>query len=215
MMASISLWDSSSLYLWARAFFLRNVSILLLPFKKRVKSRSRYKASSLNQTKMNRPGLQFWAYPIDTVNTRIRPFNHVFHPLGKPEWEPRSNELYVICKDGTIQSVYDPGLPIAWELVDEDGAWFYRVNAPGQGLRACLVRYHATCEEPPEGRGRIEAEYVCPDAPEKAKIDKIGERLGETMADCCAALNDPVQTDAMLKFAEGQLSYAEMRALCG
>jgi hypothetical protein len=28
-------------------------------------------------------------------------------------------------------------------------------------------------------------------------------------------LNDPVQTDAMAKFAEGKMSYAEMRGLCG
>jgi hypothetical protein len=28
-------------------------------------------------------------------------------------------------------------------------------------------------------------------------------------------LNDPVQTDALNRFAEGKLSYAEMRALCG
>ena len=28
-------------------------------------------------------------------------------------------------------------------------------------------------------------------------------------------VNDPVQTDALNRFAEGKLSYAEMRALCG
>lgn len=28
-------------------------------------------------------------------------------------------------------------------------------------------------------------------------------------------LGDPVQTDALNRFAEGKLSYAEMRALCG
>jgi hypothetical protein len=28
-------------------------------------------------------------------------------------------------------------------------------------------------------------------------------------------INDPVQTDALNRFAEGKLSYAEMRALCG
>jgi hypothetical protein len=28
-------------------------------------------------------------------------------------------------------------------------------------------------------------------------------------------INDPVQTDALNKFAQGKMSYAEMRALCG
>lgn len=164
---------------------------------------------------MNRPGLQFFAEPIDTVYTRIRPNNQVFRPLGKPEWEPRINELYVICKDGTVQSVYEPEMRIGWELVDENDGWFYRLNQPGAGLRRCLVRYHATSENPPDGRGKLAAEYTSPDAPHAETIVKIGQLMDPTMADVCSALNDPSQSQAMLKFAEGKMSYAEMRSLCG
>jgi len=164
---------------------------------------------------MNRPGLQFFARPIDTVYTRVRPANYVYRPVEKPEWEPTVNELYIICQDGSVQSVFDSNLRIGWELVEQDNEWFYRLNQDGQNLRRGQVSYHATSERPPMGHGKTPAEYTEPDASDEPKIAQIGEVLGNTMADCCKAVNDPVQTDAMLKFSEGKLSYAEMRALCG
>ena len=43
------------------------------------------------------------------------------------------------------------------------------------------------------------------------KIYKYNEILGH----CAQIVNDPVQTEAMAKFTEGKMSYAEMRGLCG
>jgi hypothetical protein len=40
-------------------------------------------------------------------------------------------------------------------------------------------------------------------------------KIDPLLAQCAALLNDPVQTAAMAKFAEGKMSYAEMRGLCG
>jgi hypothetical protein len=66
------------------------------------------------------------------------------------------------------------------------------------------------------------------DEPQKAEIteqkdtgDEMSSKLAEIatidplLAQCAVMLNDPVQTDAMAKFAEGNMSYAEMRGLCG
>ncbi len=41
-----------------------------------------------------------------------------------------------------------------------------------------------------------------------AKFDPI-------LAQCAQIVNDPEQTEALAKFAEGKMSYAEMRGLCG
>jgi hypothetical protein len=45
-------------------------------------------------------------------------------------------------------------------------------------------------------------------------LRKIAE-LDPKLAAAAAFLNDPEQTAAMAKFAEGKMSYAEMRGLCG
>jgi hypothetical protein len=47
-----------------------------------------------------------------------------------------------------------------------------------------------------------------------SKLAKIAT-IDPLLAQCAVMLNDPVQTDAMAKFAEGKMSYAEMRGLCG
>jgi hypothetical protein len=54
----------------------------------------------------------------------------------------------------------------------------------------------------------------CPGAPRKSDIDKIAS-IDPLLAQCAVMLGDPVQTEAMSKFAEGKMSYAEMRGLCG
>jgi hypothetical protein len=40
-------------------------------------------------------------------------------------------------------------------------------------------------------------------------------KIDPLLAQCAVILDDPVQTAAMAKFAEGKMSYAEMRGLCG
>jgi len=65
------------------------------------------------------------------------------------------NELYVICQDGSIQSVYDPEQPIGWELIENGEAYFYRVMQVGFMPKKCLVRYHSRDPNPPMGNSRI------------------------------------------------------------
>jgi hypothetical protein len=94
------------------------------------------------------PGLQFYADQIDppTMST-----------YGMPDLEggPKRNELYVVCKDGSIQSVYNPERPIGWELIEDDTQFWYRVTQVNHEPKRCLVRYHSRVADPPEGRGRI------------------------------------------------------------
>jgi hypothetical protein len=47
-----------------------------------------------------------------------------------------------------------------------------------------------------------------------SKLAKIA-KFDPLLAQCAAIVDNPVQTDAMAKFAEGKMSYAEMRGLCG
>jgi len=54
----------------------------------------------------------------------------------------------------------------------------------------------------------------CPGAPRKAQLQKI-RKFDATLATCAEIVNDPVQTEALSRFAEGKMSYAEMRGLCG
>jgi hypothetical protein len=67
----------------------------------------------------------------------------------------------------------------------------------------------------------LDATPSCPGAPLKAarsdaeKFATIARNLNPQLAAAAAFLNDPVQTDAMARFAEGKMSYAEMRGLCG
>ena len=46
-------------------------------------------------------------------------------------------------------------------------------------------------------------------------FETIATKMNPALATCAKIVDDPVQTDAMTKFAEGKLSYAEMRMLCG
>lgn len=58
------------------------------------------------------------------------------------------------------------------------------------------------------------AEPVCPGAPRKTDLEKIAS-IDPLLAQCAVMVGDPEQTSAMARFAEGKMSYAEMRMLCG
>jgi len=58
------------------------------------------------------------------------------------------------------------------------------------------------------------AEPVCPGAPCKTDLEKIAS-IDPLLAQCAVMVGDPEQTSAMARFAEGKMSYAEMRMLCG
>ena len=179
------------------------------------------------------PGLKFFAEQIDPVypSTGLYPTMSTYGRLDL-EGGPKRNELYVVCKDGSIQSVHEPSRPIGWELIEDGDDWYYRVTQMNHPRKRCAVRYHSRVEDPPAGSGRIgSVVQICRrvlDEPQKAEITEqkdTGEELSSklakiatidpVLAQCAIMANDPVQTDAMANFAEGKMSYAGMRGVCG
>jgi hypothetical protein len=176
-------------------------------------------------TRLLNPGLKFFAEQIDPLYppTGLYPTMSTYQFGLDLEGGPKRNELYVVCKNGTIQSVYEPGRPIGWELIEEGDEFWYRVTQMNHPRKRCAVRYHSRVEDPPAGRGHIgsvvtfeaaiteqkdEGEEVTSQLKKIATIDPL-------LAHCAVIVNDPDQTAALAKFAEGKLSYAEMRSLCG
>lgn len=174
------------------------------------------------------PGLQFYAEQIDPLHppARLQPTMSMYGLLNL-EGGPMRNELYVVCHDGSIQSVHEPSRPIGWELIEDGDEWFYRVTQMNHPRKRCAVRYHSRTDDPPVGRGRI-GSVVTFERPQKAEIteqkdegDEVDSQLKKIatidplLTQCTAIVGDPVQTEAMARFAEGKMSYAEMRGLCG
>ena len=174
------------------------------------------------------PGLQFYAEQIDPLHpsTGLYPTTSTYGRLNL-EGGPQRNELYVVCKDGSIQSVHEPNRPIGWELIEDGDEWFYRVTQVNHPRKRCAVRYHSRTDNPPAGHGRI-GSVVTVEVPQNAEISeqkdegsevssqlKSISKIDPLLAQCAVILDDPVQTAAMAKFAEGKMSYAEMRGLCG
>jgi hypothetical protein len=170
------------------------------------------------------PGLKFFADQIDPLHPQGELHRTMStYGLSNLEGGPKRNELYVVCKDLSIQSVYEPSKPIGWELIEDGDDWYYRVTQAGQERKRCAVRYHSRTDDPPAGRGAVgsvvtfEAEIT----EQKDEGEEVTSKLAKIatidplLAQCAVILNDPAQTDAMAKFAEGKLSYAEMRMLCG
>jgi hypothetical protein len=196
------------------------------------------------------PGLQFFAEQIDPIYpaTGLYPTMSTYGILDL-EGGPKRNELYVVCRDWSIQSVYEPERSIGWELIEDGDDWFYRVTQMNHPRKRCAVRYHSRVDDPPAGRGSIgsvvricrrvedppqnaeiieqkdddpEVSSECPGAPKKpaksaeaSDLEKISRNLDPLLAQCAVIVGDPVQTAAMARFAEGKMSYAEMRSLCG
>ena len=180
------------------------------------------------------PGLQFYADRIDPLypSTGLYPTMSTYQYGFDLEGGPVKNELYVVCKNGTIQSVYEPNRPIGWELIEDGDEWYYRVTQMNHPRKRCTVRYHSRVADPPAGRGSIGSVVVAcrrvEDPPQNAEVteqkdegDEVTSQLKKIatidplLAQCAVMVGDPVQTAAMAKFAEGKMSYAEMRGLCG
>jgi hypothetical protein len=183
-------------------------------------------------TSLKTPGLQFYAEQIDPLYppTGLYPTMSTYGLLDL-EGGPKRNELYVVCKDGSIQSVHEPSRPIGWELIEDGDDWYYRVTQMNHPKKRCAVRYHSRTEDPPVGTGHIgSVVQFCTrrETPRDAEITEQKDEGSEVtsqlksiatidplLAHCAVILDDPVQTAAMAKFAEGKMSYAEMRGLCG
>lgn len=170
------------------------------------------------------PGLQFYAEQIDPLHPpgELQRTTSMYGLL-KLEGGPQRNELYVVCQDGSIQSVHEPSRPIGWELIEDGDDWYYRVTQMNHPRKRCAVRYHGRTDNPPRGRGGI-GSVVAAETPQNAEITEQrddGEEVASLsnidplLAQCAVILNDPVQTAAMVEFAEGKMSYAEMRMHCG
>jgi hypothetical protein len=182
------------------------------------------------------PGLKFFADARESLYSGVGlcPTMSTYGMLDL-EGAPLRNELYVVCKDGSIQSVYSPNRPIGWELIEEGDEWYYRVTQMNHTPKRCIVHFHSRTDDPPKGRGRIGSvvmacRWCVQDEPQDACIEdtylddgepevtsklRTIETLDPLLAQCAENISDPVQTDALAKFAEGKMSYAEMRGLCG
>jgi hypothetical protein len=170
------------------------------------------------------PGLKFFAEQIDPLHSQeeLQRTPSIYGLLNL-EGGPKRNELYVVCQNGTIQSVYEPDRPIGWELIEEGDEFWYRVTQMNHPRKRCAVRYHSRVEDPPVGRGAI-GSVVTVEKPQNAEVteqkdtgDEVTSisKIDPLLAQCAVFLGDPAQTAAMAKFAEGKMSYAEMRGLCG
>jgi len=104
------------------------------------------------------PGLKFFAEEIEPL---YPPGPGLYRTVStyqygdRLECQPKQNELYIVCQDGSIQSVYDPEQPIGWELIERGNEYFYRVTQVGFMPKKCMVRYHSRDPEPPKGNSRI------------------------------------------------------------
>lgn len=115
---------------------------------------------------------------------------------------PKRNELYVIAEDNSVHAVHDPNKKLSWQILEKDDGFFCQI---GEELVRCLVRYSG--QAGPEVMNGIKALGVL--GQKRARGEKV------TPMDAANALGDPVQTEASAKFERGELSYAEMRGLCG
>ena len=125
----------------------------------------------------------------------------LFYADSNSESGPKRNELYVMIEDGSVRSFHDLTRKLDWNIVEKDTGFFYRTTQD-QELKSCFVRYSGWADE--EAMKGIRA---------LGTLQGRGETV--TPMDAAIALGDPVQTSALEKFTRGELSYAEMRGLCG
>jgi hypothetical protein len=90
------------------------------------------------------PGVQFYAEVIsgDCPQALCRtPSTYSYG--SRLELAPRRNALYVMCADGSVESVWEPDRPIGWELHETPNGWSCRISQVGFAPVPCLVRYHS------------------------------------------------------------------------
>ena len=149
-------------------------------------------------TTLVKPGLLFQAAPI----------------MGRAvQGAPCPNTTYVICQDGSVQNYHEPMKPVGWTLTEDAMGWYY------DGDKPLAVYFRGRTEDVPMGRqdspqfGEVieqsdDGSEVTSDLAKIATFDP-------NLAEAAAYLGDPEQTSTMARFAEGKMSYAEMRGLCG
>ncbi len=133
---------------------------------------------------------------------------------GYAQGGPCPNTTYVVCQDGSIQNYHEPMKPVGWTLTEDPMGWYY------DGDKPLAVYFRGRTEDVPLGTFK--------DSPQFAEVTEQSDDGSEVTSDlakiatidpnlaaAAAYLGDPVQTSAMARFAEGKMSYAEMRGLCG
>ena len=157
-------------------------------------------------TTLVKPGLLFQAAPI---------FGEAFG-YGAP----CPQITYVICQDGSVQNYHEPMKPVGWTLTEDPMGWYY------DGDKPLAVYFRGRTEDVPMGRQDVPMGRQ--DSPQCAEVTEQGDEGPEVtsdlakiatfdpnLAEAAAYLGDPEQTSTMARFAEGKMSYAEMRGLCG
>lgn len=71
------------------------------------------------------------------------------------ETRPKGGELYIICKDGSVQSVSDPNRPIGWELLEDGDVFYWRVTQVGFSPERATVLSVEYADNYPDGKGFI------------------------------------------------------------
>lgn len=104
---------------------------------------------------MIRPGFKFETRTDARPYILARTASHYGYGTDL-EIAPKAGTVYIICKDGSVQSVSDPNRPIGWEIFEENDQFYYRVTQVGFGPESV----HVTCvgletSEIPTGRGFI------------------------------------------------------------
>ena len=150
-------------------------------------------------TTLVKPGLLFQAAPI----------------FGAPWYgAPCPNTTYVVCQDGSVQNYHEPMKPVGWTLTEDPMGWYY------DGDKPLAVYFRGRTEDVPPGRSKGSPQYaeVTEQSDDGSEVTSDLAKIATfdpNLAASAAYLGDPEQTAAMARFAEGKMSYAEMRGLCG
>lgn len=145
-----------------------------------------------------------WYYRVTQMNHKPKPVALYFRGMADPvpEGNGRIGSIVVMAQRAEITEQRDEGEEVASTPPPMPRGEPVCPGAPRKAL--------AQVAQTLEAVHRVDPDYVAGD-PQLSKIASIDPLL----AQCAVVVNDPVQTEAMARFAEGKMSYAEMRALCG
>lgn len=137
------------------------------------------------------------------------------------ELAPVPMDLYVVCEDLSLARWQSPGDPIGWELIIKDDVPYYRTSQFGFEPVEVRMRFMDKAPEDmiytknnPVGN-RVEIPQSAEIIEQKDTDIEVISEFNPNLAAAAEFLNDPDQTAALAKFVKGELSYAEMRGLCG
>jgi len=102
------------------------------------------------------PGLVFQCYPefeFQDLDTLTR--THSTYQYGQNLETYPCDDYYVICKDGSVQSMDSPEKPIGWELISKNDEWYYRITQFGFEPKKLVIVDMNYTSYIPEGRGTI------------------------------------------------------------